>query len=64
MASAPSGRIEPPADDVLALIDTVFAAQQNPAFTNIALACPQTSDFYPGGKLGRMLSLSCAASRI
>lgn len=56
MASAPSGRIEPPADDVLALIDTVFAAQQNPAFTNIALACPQTSDFYPGGKLGRMLS--------
>ena len=56
MASAPSSRIEPPADDVLALIDTVFAAQQNPAFTNIALACPQTSDFYPGGKLGRMLS--------
>ncbi len=64
MASAPSGRIEPPADDVLALIDTVFAAQQNPAFTNIALACPQTSDFYPGGKLGRMLSTSCAVNRI
>lgn len=64
MASAPSGRIEPPADDVLALIDTVFAAQQNPAFTNIALACPQTSDFYPGGKLGACCPLSCAASRI
>ncbi|CAI1054633.1 aminotransferase-like domain-containing protein [Serratia entomophila] len=56
MTSQPSGRIEPPADDVLALIDTVFAAQQNPAFTNISLACPQTADFYPGGKLGRMLS--------
>jgi DNA-binding transcriptional MocR family regulator len=56
MTSQPSGRIEPPADDVLALIDTVFAAQQNSAFTNISLACPQTADFYPGGKLGRMLS--------
>ncbi|CAI1106460.1 Uncharacterized HTH-type transcriptional regulator ydcR [Serratia ficaria] len=56
MAPQPSGRIEPPADDVLALIDAVFAAQQNPQFTNISLACPQTADFYPGGKLGRMLS--------
>lgn len=55
-ASAPSNRVEQPADDVLALIDTVFAAQQNPAFTNLSLACPQTVDFYPGGKLGRMLS--------
>ncbi|ANS40556.1 aminotransferase-like domain-containing protein [Serratia inhibens] len=55
-ASQPSSRIEPPADDVLALIDRVFAAQQNPAFTNLSLACPQTADFYPGGKLGRMLS--------
>lgn len=55
-ASAPSNRIEKPADDVLALIDTVFAAQQNPTFTNLSLACPQTVDFYPGGKLGRMLS--------
>ncbi|VTR58446.1 Uncharacterized HTH-type transcriptional regulator yjiR [Serratia fonticola] len=51
-ASAPSNRVEQPADDVLALIDTVFAAQQNPAFTNLSLACPQTVDFYPGGKLG------------
>lgn len=55
-ASQPSSRIEPPADDVLALIDRVFAAQQNPAFTNLSLACPQAADFYPGGKLGRMLS--------
>ncbi|MGL6020156.1 MAG: GntR family transcriptional regulator, partial [Gibbsiella quercinecans] len=55
-ASPPSDRIEKPADDVLALIDTVFAAQQNPAFTNLSLACPQTADFYPGGKLGRMLA--------
>ncbi|MBJ2066207.1 PLP-dependent aminotransferase family protein [Serratia odorifera] len=54
--SAPGTRIEAPADNVLALIDTVFAAQQNPAFTNISLACPQTADFYPGGKLSRMLA--------
>ncbi|AHG20314.1 GntR family transcriptional regulator [Chania multitudinisentens RB-25] len=55
-ASAPSHRVEKPANDVLALIDTVFAAQQNLLFTNLSLACPQTSDFYPGGKLGRMLA--------
>lgn len=55
-ASAPSSRVEKPADDVLALIDTVFSAQQDPAFTNLSLACPQTVDFYPGGKLGRMLA--------
>ena len=45
-----------PSNDVLALIDTVFAAQLNPAYTNISLACPQTTDFYPGGKLGRIMS--------
>lgn len=45
-----------PAAEVLDLIETVFAAQQNPAFTNISLACPQTLDFYPGGKLGRIMS--------
>jgi len=45
-----------PADEVLALIDKVFAAQTNPAYTNISLACPQTNDFYPGGKLGRIMS--------
>jgi DNA-binding transcriptional MocR family regulator len=45
-----------PADEVLALIDKVFAAQTNPEYTNISLACPQTSDFYPGGKLGRIMS--------
>lgn len=45
-----------PADDVLDLIDTVFAAQQNRAFTNISLACPQASEFYPGPKLGRIVA--------
>ncbi len=45
-----------PADEVLKLIDTVFAAQANPAYTNISLACPQTTDFYPGGKLARIMS--------
>jgi len=45
-----------PADDVLDLIDTVFAAQINPAYTNLSLACPQANDFYPGAKLGRIMA--------
>lgn len=55
-ASTLSNRIEKPANDVLALIDTVFAAQQNTAFTNLSFACPQSTDFYPTSKLKRILS--------
>lgn len=52
----PHGPAAEPADDVLDLIDTVFAAQINPAYTNLSLACPQANDFYPGAKLGRIMS--------
>ncbi len=45
-----------PADEVLDLIDLVFAAQIDPSYTNISLACPQTSDFYPEAKLGRIMA--------
>ncbi|THD43240.1 PLP-dependent aminotransferase family protein, partial [Enterobacteriaceae bacterium ML5] len=45
-----------PADEVLDLIDKVFAAQIDPTYTNLSLACPQSNDFYPGGKLGRIMS--------
>ncbi|MFT0211099.1 PLP-dependent aminotransferase family protein [Pseudomonas sp. F1_0610] len=46
-----------PKPNVLRLIDTTFAAQQNPEFTNISLACPtQDSDFYPREKLGKIMT--------
>lgn len=53
---AQSTPVAKPAEEVLDLIDTVFAAQQNAAFTNISLACPQASEFYPGAKLGRIVA--------
>lgn len=45
-----------PADEVLDLIDKVFASQIDPTYTNLSLACPQSNDFYPTGKLGRIMS--------
>ncbi|WP_223810730.1 PLP-dependent aminotransferase family protein [Pantoea sp. M_9] len=38
----------------LALIEQVFAAQNNPGYTNISLACPQDSELFPSAKLGRI----------
>lgn len=38
----------------MALIDAAFAAQKNPAYTNISLACPQNQDFFPTAKLARI----------
>lgn len=55
-ALVPTVSASKPVDEVLDLIETVFAAQSNPAFTNISLACPQTSDFYPSAKLGRVMA--------
>lgn len=55
-AVVPTATVGKPVDEVLDLIDTVFAAQQNPRFTNISLACPQTGDFYPSAKLGRIMA--------
>ncbi len=43
-----------PGGDKLALIETVFAAQNHPEYINIALACPQHSDFIPSVKLARI----------
>lgn len=38
----------------LALIETVFAAQKNPLYTNISLACPQNKDFFPTARLAKI----------
>ena len=38
----------------MALIEAVFAAQRNPAYTNISLACPQHDDFLPTTKLAKI----------
>ncbi len=43
-----------PSSEKLDLIDTVFAAQNHPDYTNISLACPQNTDFYPVVKLSRI----------
>ncbi|MCX8959181.1 aminotransferase-like domain-containing protein [Erwinia psidii] len=40
----------------LDLIETVFAAQNHPDYTNISLACPQNSDFFPTAKIARIMS--------
>ena len=55
-AVVPTATVGKPVDEVLDLIDTVFAAQQNARFTNISLACPQTGDFYQSAKLGRIMA--------
>ncbi|MDU4288986.1 aminotransferase-like domain-containing protein [Mixta calida] len=43
-----------PGQAQLDLIDTVFAAQNHPDYTNISLACPRDGDFYPAAKLARI----------
>jgi DNA-binding transcriptional MocR family regulator len=45
----------PTSASVLDLIGTVLAAQQNPDFTDLGLACPRGSEFYPVTKLARIL---------
>lgn len=52
----PATPVSFPKLEVLDLIDMVFAAQQNPAFTDISLACPLGGDFYPEKKLARILN--------
>ena len=64
MASAPSSRIEPPADDVLALIDTVFAAQQNPASPTLRWPARRPAISIPAANWGACCLPNCAASRI
>ncbi|OON38507.1 GntR family transcriptional regulator [Izhakiella australiensis] len=47
-------KVQSPGGDKLALIETVFAAQNHQDYTNIALACPQHSEFFPVAKLARI----------
>lgn len=47
-------RVATPGNERRELIETVFAAQNHPDYTNISLACPQNSDFYPVQKLARI----------
>lgn len=49
-------QVSSPSSEKLDLIDTVFAAQNHPDYTNISLACPQNSDFYPSAKLSRIIA--------
>lgn len=51
-----STAVASPKTEVLDLLDIAFAAQQNPAFTNISLACPRGGDFYPAKKLAQILN--------
>lgn len=46
--------INHPGREKLDLIDTVFAAQNNPDYINISLACPQDDELYPSAKLSRI----------
>ncbi|AKJ43310.1 Uncharacterized HTH-type transcriptional regulator ydcR [Pragia fontium] len=55
-AVMPTSPVLFPKLEVLDLIDTVFAAQQNPLFTDISLACPVGGEFYPEKKLARILN--------
>nr|WP_255697910.1 MULTISPECIES: PLP-dependent aminotransferase family protein [unclassified Pantoea] len=46
--------IHDPSAQKLALIEQVFAAQNNPDYTNISLACPQDSELFPSARLARI----------
>ena len=41
---------------VLDRIETVLAAQSDPATVDLSLACPKSSDFYPDKALGRLVA--------
>jgi len=43
-----------PSAQKLELIEQVFAAQNNPDYTNISLACPQDSELFPAARLSRI----------
>lgn len=48
--------VRSPSSEKLDLIETVFAAQNHPDYTNISLACPQNSDFFPTAKIRRIMA--------
>lgn len=49
-------QVRSPSSEKLDLIDAVFAAQNHPDYTNISLACPQNSDFFPTAKISRIMA--------
>ncbi|WLS78801.1 PLP-dependent aminotransferase family protein [Erwinia pyri] len=49
-------KVRSPGSEKLDLIDAVFAAQNHPDYTNISLACPQNSDFFPTAKISRIMA--------
>lgn len=49
-------KVRSPSSEKLDLIDAVFAAQNHPEYTNISLACPQNSDFFPTVKISRIMA--------
>lgn len=53
---AQSAKVRSPSSEKLDLIDAVFAAQNHPEYTNISLACPQNSDFFPTAKISRIMA--------
>lgn len=57
-AASPLSRqaLAQPQNEVLSLIEINFAAQQNPEFTNLSLACPTDAMFYPKERLRRALT--------
>ncbi len=48
--------VSSPSSSKLDLIEAVFAAQNHPDYTNISLACPQNSDFFPTAKISRIMA--------
>ena len=54
--SQPPGRAKPADTAVLDRIAAVLAAQSNPDTIDLSLACPKSSDFYPGKALSRLVA--------
>ncbi|MBM7345755.1 aminotransferase class I/II-fold pyridoxal phosphate-dependent enzyme [Pantoea coffeiphila] len=54
--SPPRSSVRSPGSKKLDLIDAVFAAQNHADYTNISLACPQNSDFFPTAKISRIMA--------
>lgn len=56
LQAQPRSHVNSPGSEKLDLIEAVFAAQNHTEYTNISLACPQNSDFYPTVKISRIMA--------
>jgi len=54
--SLESAKAKPAESSVLDRITAVVAAQSNPATIDLSLACPKSSDYYPGKQLSRLVA--------